>query len=298
MAWRAASATRTERRFANSASSDTTSAPALFCVSVAKAASNSPSVPASSTTTSCPILRVASFNSRLAAVALRLFGLTRSAINGVGEISSRKRSRLLSSSATENTVTPVKLPRWSIEAGNEAGSNRIAASGNDDRHGRGCHPQCTDRNVGSTCKEDRHFAFDQFGRQFRQSIELAVCPAEFNRNVLAINVARFVQCPAERRHQVGIRSERATTQETDHRHRRLLRASHQRPRRRCAHSHQEVSSPHIAPEAQTLHRSNPHRCSERGEPAWPLWVRSGQKYRANAYFCDVQHCVARRTRLR
>ena len=65
-----------------------------------------------------------------------------------------------------------------------------------------------------------HFALDQFGRQFRESIELTVCPAEFNRNVLAVNVARFVQRPAEHRHQVEIRCERATTQETDHGRRR------------------------------------------------------------------------------
>jgi hypothetical protein len=94
----------------NSASSDTTSAVARLWASVAKAASSSPSVLASSITTSCPILRVASFNSRLAAAVVRLFGLTRSAINGVGEISSRKSSRRLSQSAFVITVTPVKLP--------------------------------------------------------------------------------------------------------------------------------------------------------------------------------------------
>src|SRR5262249_30169974 len=138
-----------------------------------------------------------------------------------------------------------QITAWSIEAGNEAGSNRIATSGNNYRHGCGCHPQCAGRNVGSTCKEDRHFALDQFGRQFRESIELAVCPAEFNRNVLAVNVTCFVQRPAERCYQAGIRSKRATTQETDHRRRRLLRAGHQRPHhRRASEKLDELAPPH------------------------------------------------------
>jgi hypothetical protein len=82
------------------------------------------------------------------------------------------------------------------------------------------------------CEENRHFALDQFGRQFRKSIELAVGPAEFDRNILAVNVARFVQRSAEHSHQPGIRSKRPTTQETDHRHRRLLRVRSKRPRGR------------------------------------------------------------------
>jgi hypothetical protein len=124
------------------------------------------------------------------------------------------------------------------------GCNWIAAGGENYRHGCGCHPQSAGRDVGGTCKEYGHFALDQFGRQFRESIELAVCPAEFNRDVLAINVARFVQRPAEHRHQVGIRRERPTTQETDHRHGRLLRVRGKWPTQRTAYKSNELAPPH------------------------------------------------------
>src|SRR5262245_36855664 len=96
----------------------------------------------------------------------------------------------LSINTTSRASTSVAA--WSIEAGNETGSNWIGAGDEDYRHGCGCHPQRTSRNVGSTCKEDGHFALNQVGRQFRESTQLAVCPAEFNRDVPTGNVAHFV----------------------------------------------------------------------------------------------------------
>ena len=48
------------------------------------------------------------------------------------------------------------------------------------------------RDIGGTCEDHRHFALDQVGRQFREAIKLTVRPAEFDRHVLAVDVAGFV----------------------------------------------------------------------------------------------------------
>jgi hypothetical protein len=79
-----------------------------------------------------------------------------------------------------------------IKAGNETNSDRIAAGGEDDRHARGCYPQGAGRDIGGAAEDHRHFALDQIGQQFREPIKLAVRPAEFDRNILAVDVASFV----------------------------------------------------------------------------------------------------------
>src|SRR5262245_28995275 len=68
-------------------------------------------------------------------------------------------------------------------------------------------------------------------------------PAIFNRHVLALDVAGVAKPLSERAHEwcVGVR--RSAVEEPDHRHRRLLRARHSRPRRRRAADQRDEFAP-------------------------------------------------------
>ena len=68
----------------------------------------------------------------------------------------------------------------------------------------------------------------------RQSIVLALRPAIFDRHVPALDIAGFAQALAERGEPGSVCFGRRAVQEPDHRHRRLLRARRERPRRRRA----------------------------------------------------------------
>ena len=74
---------------------------------------------------------------------------------------------------------------------------------------------------------------NQFGRQRRQPIELILGPAVFDRHVLALDIAGLLQALAKCAQTVRvIASGDRGVEEPDHRHRRLLRARRERPRRR------------------------------------------------------------------
>src|SRR5262249_43556379 len=75
-----------------------------------------------------------------------------------------------------------------------------------------------------------------------QSIKVAFRPAEFNRNVLALDEARFAQAVAECRHQRDVLLWRTRVQISDHRHCRLLPSRRERPRsRRTAEQRDELA---------------------------------------------------------
>jgi len=75
---------------------------------------------------------------------------------------------------------------------------------------------------------------DQIGRQCWQSIVLVICPAVFNRDVLALDIASLFQTPTERGQEMWVRARHPGVEESDYRHRRLLRARRKRPRDRSA----------------------------------------------------------------
>src|SRR4051812_14993261 len=66
----------------------------------------------------------------------------------------------------------------------------------------------------------------------------------FDHNVLAFNEACFVQTTAESGHEVLKINERCVSEESNDRHRRLLRARRERPHRRAAEQRDELASPH------------------------------------------------------
>src|SRR5262245_320284 len=88
---------------------------------------------------------------------------------------------------------------------------------------------------------------NQISSHSRQSIVLTLRPAVFDRYILALNEACFLQTLAQRDHEVRGVSERGAPQETNNRHRRLLRPRRERPRRRAAEERDELASPHAQP---------------------------------------------------
>ena len=89
-----------------------------------------------------------------------------------------------------------------------------------------------------------HLTANEFGRQFRHPIVLAIRPTIFDRHVPALDMAGFVEALAERAQQVRMYVWRRAVEEPDHRHRRLLRARRERPCRRAAEKANEFTSFH------------------------------------------------------
>src|SRR4029450_7146298 len=85
---------------------------------------------------------------------------------------------------------------------------------------------------------------NQFGRQRRQTIELSLCPAVFDRDILALDIACLLQALAKSAHTVRDRVRRLAVEESDYRHRRLLRPRRKRPRRRAPEKRDELAAPH------------------------------------------------------
>src|SRR4029450_5295116 len=86
---------------------------------------------------------------------------------------------------------------------------------------------------------------NQFGRQRRQTIELSLCPAVFDRDILALDIACVLQALAKSAHTVRDRVRRLAVEEADYRRRPLLRARHERPRSgRAAEERDELASVH------------------------------------------------------
>ena len=88
-----------------------------------------------------------------------------------------------------------------------------------------------------------HLSANQIGRRARQSIDLALGPAVFDRHVLALDIAALLKALAERAQVVCKRDWRSAVEKPNHRHRRLLRARRERPRRRRAAEQRDELAP-------------------------------------------------------
>jgi hypothetical protein len=79
-----------------------------------------------------------------------------------------------------------------------------------------------------------HLSADQIGQQCWQAIVSALQPVVLDRYVLPFDVADFIEALAERGHIARVGICRLATNDSDHRHRRLLRACRERPCNCCA----------------------------------------------------------------
>ena len=131
-----------------------------------------------------------------------------------------------------------------IEAGDEVQPDGIGAGAEDNGSCRGRRLSREHGRSTSARDDHAHLPADQIGRQCRQSVVLTFRPTVFDRHILPFDITRFFQTLAERRDLLAERSSRCGIKEADHRHRRLLRARRERPRRRAAEQGDEVAAFH------------------------------------------------------
>src|SRR5262249_57196775 len=130
---------------------------------------------------------------------------------------------------------------WPIEAGDEPRSDRIVPGREDYWNRRGRRLGGTRRD-GSTCGgQNRYAPLNEFRHERGQSINLIERIAIFDRDVPALDKTGFAKTLPERRYERRRIFRRRGPHEPNHRHRRLLRARRERPRRRAAEKRDEVA---------------------------------------------------------
>jgi hypothetical protein len=136
-----------------------------------------------------------------------------------------------------------------VEPVDEAELDRIAAAREYDGDRRRRRLGRQRRRITPARHYDGNAAVDQLGRQGGKPIVATLRPAEFDRDVLALDVAGFLQTLAEDSHEVRIGSGRSAMQVPDHGQRQLLGGGGGRPRdRRRRHAREqrdELPSPDV-----------------------------------------------------
>src|SRR5262245_5034856 len=134
----------------------------------------------------------------------------------------------------------------SVQAGDEAKIDRVAAGAEDDRNCRGAGFGSERGWCRTGTDDDGNAATDQIGRQFRQPLGFIVRPSVFDLYVAALKEADFTQAFAECREHRCAGLGRTSVEISDHRHWRLLRTCRDRPRRRrAAEQRDERAAPHV-----------------------------------------------------
>jgi hypothetical protein len=82
---------------------------------------------------------------------------------------------------------------------------------------------------------------------------LTLGPAKFDRDILSLDEADFIQASAKPGHETLISIRRRRTEKSDHRHRRLLCVRTQRPCSRTAEQGEEIAPPHELPSDAKIH---------------------------------------------
>jgi len=129
------------------------------------------------------------------------------------------------------------VPARTVNAGYQAGADRVSAKGEHNRNLRGPHlpNQCVaDNEAGEG--DDAYLPTGDIRQQCRQAIVLTICEAIFDRQVLALDIRGFIETPAKRdqHRSLGIGGLAAAADIADHWRRRLLRLRNRRPRGRPA----------------------------------------------------------------
>src|SRR5262249_56096437 len=132
------------------------------------------------------------------------------------------------------------------KAGDQPMADRVSTEAKRDRDRR---------RRGFSCKRGRiaqgsdscNATADEVTHERRQAIVLAAEPMVLNDSVLAFNVAGFTEAFRKRCRMASGAVERSTADKADHRHRRLLRARRERPRRCAAEQRYELAALHSIP---------------------------------------------------
>src|SRR5262249_36890508 len=157
-----------------------------------------------------------------------------------------QKPELLRRQRARDQIKPCQIAARSVEAGDQAGLDRLDPSAEDDGN-RGGRRLGRERGRTITGDENGDQAANQVRRLRRQAIVLTIYPTVFNRDVLALNIAGFGQRLAEACQDLPALRERRTAEEPDHRHRRLLPACRERPSRSSAAEQRYERAPFHCP---------------------------------------------------
>src|SRR5262249_50917725 len=128
------------------------------------------------------------------------------------------------------------------QAGDEASRDRVAYA-EDDRDRRGCVFRCDCRDA-ALGHDHVDLAADEVGSQGGQPIIAVLRRAVFNRYVLSLDMAGVAEPETERGQTRCIRAGRADAEETDDRHRLLLRAEGARGSHHAAQEQHQLAPRH------------------------------------------------------
>src|SRR5262245_3776792 len=136
----------------------------------------------------------------------------------------------------------------SVQAGDQAELHRITPGREDDRDRRGC-ALCRDCSEHLTGRGNHcHLSTDQVRSQSRQPVVLLLCPAIFDRDVSAFDIAGFGEALAEGAQAAGVPVRQCAAEKADHWHATLLRSSCERQggggHRRAAEQGDELPTLH------------------------------------------------------
>jgi hypothetical protein len=128
-----------------------------------------------------------------------------------------------------------------IEAGNVSKPYGIVPERSDDRN---CFGRSDDSNVGAARPDqDGWPAANKISGEFRKTIDVAIRPPIFDRDVLTLNKSSLIQALRERGNEMGKARGGLSVQKDDQR-RLLLRARYERPCRHNASNPDEFAPPH------------------------------------------------------
>src|SRR5262249_5284392 len=142
----------------------------------------------------------------------------------------------------DEQVYPSCVAAGPAQTGDKSHLDRIRTTAEDDRNRYGRRHRGSRCCIASSRGDHRHLPLDQIGGQRRQPVIAALRPAILDRDVLALDVATFLQphpkCGRQMRGWPG----RWAAEIPDHRHRRLRRTRRERPRRRTADERDELAT--------------------------------------------------------
>ena len=111
---------------------------------------------------------------------------------------------------------PGEVAIRSAQAGDEAEVNGINTDIENDWD-RGGRCLCDPRGRAAHGCDDAHRPFDQIARECRQSIALVICPAILDNDIVAFDIAPFIQPSSEPTQFLRVSTGRCAAEEPDHR---------------------------------------------------------------------------------
>ena len=143
-----------------------------------------------------------------------------------------QKSQPLSDDLQSEIIDACRIAARMCQAGDHTKFDRVFTDAKDDWDRRGRSLRRKRGEVAKGRGDNGYSTTDEIGHQCWQAIELALQPMVLHRHVLALDITDFAEALAERSSKT--RNWQPAVDETDNRHRWLLRARHERPCSRAA----------------------------------------------------------------